>query len=324
MSEYFTSPVGRIVQGSVHTPQTTDQEGKPLVFKNGANAGQPRTEYFFALAVEKTNPDWPAFWAQLARVAQAAFPGGEYNAPNFSWKVVDGDGIDQNGKSNASKEGFAGHFVVKFKSSYPMQAVNNGNVIDPKIIRCGDYVRVFGTVQGNGGGSGSGPRKPGLYLNPNGIEFFGHGQEIVAGPDIREAAAAAPRPAYVPAGASATPVAPAGGPPALGAPMGGPPAVGAPVGGPPAVGGAPVATPGPGTAGHAFAFPGSAPTPSGAPPLPQAAPPPPQAAAAPAACPRGAPTGYRMTPKGSWTFQQLQAHNYTLESMLTAGYVERV
>jgi len=49
----ITSPVGRIVMGSLYDPSTTDAEGKPLVVKTGPNAGQPRVNYFFALAIPK-------------------------------------------------------------------------------------------------------------------------------------------------------------------------------------------------------------------------------------------------------------------------------
>ena len=47
------TPVGRLVQGDCFEPQTTDAEGKPLLIKNGPNAGQPRVEYFMAIAVPK-------------------------------------------------------------------------------------------------------------------------------------------------------------------------------------------------------------------------------------------------------------------------------
>ena len=35
----FTTPVGRLVMGSLYKPQTTDADGKPLVVKSGPNAG---------------------------------------------------------------------------------------------------------------------------------------------------------------------------------------------------------------------------------------------------------------------------------------------
>ncbi len=308
MSEVFLSPIGRIVQGSVHQlRQATDDAGNPKVIASGANAGQPQMELFFALAIEKQSPDWPAFKQQLDRVAQQAFPGGEWNSPNFSNKVIDGDGYDQSGQFNGAKEGFAGHWVVRFKTGYAIQAVKGGVTLDPKTIRCGDYVRVTGTVAGNGGGraGGKGPRKPGLYLNPNGVEFFGYGQEIVAGPDVKEAFKAAPAPTYRPAGMSNTPVA--------GAAAAGAPAAPAMPAAPAAPAAPPLPPPVPGTPGNAFAFPGAAPAPAPAP-----------APAGPAPCPRGAPAGFRMTDKGPWTYQQLIASSHTPESLLNENYMVRV
>jgi hypothetical protein len=305
MSEIFLSPIGRVVQGSVHKLlQATDNKGNPKTLMSGANAGQPQMELFFALAIEKANPDWPTFHGLLQRVAQMAFPGGEYKAPSFSWKIIDGDGYDETGRANNTKEGFAGHWVVRFKTGYTIQAVKGGAVIDPKTIRTGDYVRVTGTVSGNGGGSGQGPSKPGLYLNPNGVEFFGYGQEIVVGPDVKAAFNSAPAPTYRPAGMSTTPtggVAPAA-PVAAVIPtfLGSPGSPNAPAPATPA--------PVPGTAGHAFAFPGSAPVP--------AAPP------APAACPLGAPAGYRM--KGQWTYTQLTTNGFTNETLVRDGHMEKV
>ena len=37
----LTTPVGRMVMGSLYTPETTDMLGKPLVVRSGPNAGQP-------------------------------------------------------------------------------------------------------------------------------------------------------------------------------------------------------------------------------------------------------------------------------------------
>ena len=192
MAISIVTPVGRIVQGSAHRANTTDDQGNPLVFKSGANKGQPRSEFLIVLAIEKTNPEWPAFWAQLGAEAQRSFPNGEFNAPTFSWKVKDGDGVDQNGKPNASKEGFKGCWAVTFKSSFQVGCWKAGMPHDPKAIRTGDYVRVLGTVEGNAGGTGAGVSKNGLYLNHNAIEFIGFGQEIQSGPDAKEAFGKAP------------------------------------------------------------------------------------------------------------------------------------
>jgi hypothetical protein len=74
------TPVGRLVQGSLYNPNTTDAENRPLVFKSGANAGQPRVDYYFGLAIAKqgeqhwSQTEWGAkIWA----LGNAAFPNGQ-------------------------------------------------------------------------------------------------------------------------------------------------------------------------------------------------------------------------------------------------------
>ena len=80
----FISPVGRIVQGSMHKPKTTDINGLPLVYKTGASAGQPRVEYYFGLAIAKNDPGLAAFNASLGEAAGAGWPGGQASLPGFS------------------------------------------------------------------------------------------------------------------------------------------------------------------------------------------------------------------------------------------------
>jgi hypothetical protein len=220
MSNQFLSPVGRLVQGDAFEPQTKDQQGNPLVIKSGPNAGQPTQKWFIAVAFPKTDPAWPAFHAQIINVARAAFPQffnaqGQCTHPAFSFKIADGDGIDQNGKPNSTKEGFAGHWVVRFSSSFPPKCFYSGRyqaheqIQDKMAIRRGYYVRVAGTIDGNGNTQG----KPGVYINLNMIELVAQGQEIVSGPDAASVFGAAPV-AALPAGAMPLPggVAPGGAP----------------------------------------------------------------------------------------------------------------
>ena len=47
----FTTPVGRLVAGSLYKGQDKDAEGRPLVVKNGPQAGQPRLDFYFAIAI---------------------------------------------------------------------------------------------------------------------------------------------------------------------------------------------------------------------------------------------------------------------------------
>ena len=61
MATNATTPVGRYVQGDLYTPQDKDAAGRPMLVKSGPNVGQPTRKWFFALAIPKTDPGWPAF-----------------------------------------------------------------------------------------------------------------------------------------------------------------------------------------------------------------------------------------------------------------------
>lgn len=257
-AEKFLTPVGRLVQGDLFEAQTKDAQGNLRVVKKGPNMGQPNPQYFIAVAFAKNDPAWPAFFAILDRVARAGFPNLFPNPqqgcvhPGFAWKVVDGDGVDSSGKPNSAKEGFAGHWVVRFASSYAPRCFHKGQyapheqITDPKLIRRGFYVRVAGSVAGNGEA-----QKPGLYVNLDMVELSGYGPEIVSGPDAAEAFGGTA--AQLPPGASPTPMAtPTPGPgmtapPMTAAPGAGPGMVAPPMTGAPAVGPG-VAAPGVGVA----------------------------------------------------------------------------
>lgn len=215
----FTSPVGRFVQGSLFELQTKDQQtGAPLTVKTGPNAGQPASRMFFAVAYRKDDPQFMPFYQQMQAEAKAAFPNffdaaGNCTHPNFAWKLMDGDGTDQNGKKNSEKEGFAGHWVIKFGGSYLPRVFYMGRarpedqIKDPNLAPRGWYIRVIGSMKGNAPSN-----KPGLYLNPDIVEVCGTGDIIVSGPDAQELLAQAPAVA-LPAGAGALPGLPAAGAP---------------------------------------------------------------------------------------------------------------
>jgi hypothetical protein len=88
------TPVGRLVQGSLYSGSTTDAENRPLIYKTGANAGQPRTNFWFNVALKKgTEQHWnQTDWGlKIWNVGQAGFPQGQANSPTFAWKIIDGD-----------------------------------------------------------------------------------------------------------------------------------------------------------------------------------------------------------------------------------------
>lgn len=216
MKTEFLTPVGRLVQGDVFEAQTKNMQGQPLM----TQSGQPTQRYFIAVAFAKTDQAFGAFYTLLQQTARASFPtlfdaAGNCTHPRFSWKLVDGDSVDDNGKPNKNKEGFAGHWVVKFASSFAPRAFHAGRyapheqIQDPKAIPRGYFVRVAGTIEGNGQ-----PQKPGLYVNLGMVELAGQGPIISSGPEASAVfGAAAPA---LPAGATPLPM--AGGAAPLGLP----------------------------------------------------------------------------------------------------------
>ena len=203
-SAALLSPVGRMVQGHPMDKITKTMEGGVLLSKT---TGQPREEYFFAVAFPKSDPLTAQLMQTLQTTAQAGFPGGQFNLPTFAWKVTDGDIAPNN-----AKEGLPGNLVFKFKSGFPPKVFTKGGqqqIVEPEQLKRGYFVRVYFTVSANGNSL-----KPGLYLNPQAVELVAFGEEITSGPDgsvFSQAPVSA-----LPPGAMATP--PAGTPLAFGAP----------------------------------------------------------------------------------------------------------
>ena len=217
------SPVGRLIQGDAFSPSTTDAEGNPLVIKNGPNAGQPRVEYFMALAIPKTDPAVNAFIAEIQGVARTAFPtlhdpSGACIQPSFAFKMIDGDSMVPNkaGKIPAQREGFPGNWIFNFSGGYAPKVYTAGGasiIVNPEELKRGYFVRIYASINGNGS-----MQQPGIYLNPSMVELIAYGEEIVSGPDGQAVFGGAPAPAQLPMGASATPMAPVGAPIAQPAP----------------------------------------------------------------------------------------------------------
>ena len=203
----FTTPVGRLVAGSLSKGQTTNAEGAPLVFKSGADIGKPRVDFFFALAIPKgseqhwSQTEWGTkIWTQ----GHGAFPN-VASSPKFAWKVTDGDSQIPNtkGKKPCDREGYPGHWVLNFSSGFaPRLFRQNGAAFEPitnaEEIKIGYYVQVNGDVDGNGS-----QQQPGVYINHSMVCFSAFGAEIAVGPDASSAGFGA---APLPAGASATPI----------------------------------------------------------------------------------------------------------------------
>lgn len=210
----FTTPVGRMIQGSMYNPNTKNAEGKPLLDK----AGNPRNDFFFAIAIAKgAEAHWKdTEWGNVIWTAGVTGDVHAGNRPTFAWKVTDGDStaVDQKGKRPCDKEGHRGHWVLRFSGGYapklystvgtsaPVELVGKDEVMP------GYYIQVNGSVKFNGSS-----QQPGVYLNHSMACLRGFGPRIVGGPDVSAAGfGAAPLPvgaASMPTGGAMPPPLPA-------------------------------------------------------------------------------------------------------------------
>lgn len=328
MSTQFISPVGRLVQGGMSLHAKTDMQGKPLLDGNG----QQVQECFLAIAVPKNDPGLQQFYALFDAQARASFPhlfpnGGACTHPKFAWKIQDGDGIDSNGESVAGKPGHAGHWIFKMATRFAPRCYHYGKY-DPSqqiqspddVIKKGYYIRVSGTIDGNGVEPGNKQAVPGLFVSPNMVELVAFGEEIVSGPDASKVFGGAAITTPLPPGASTTPILPTPGagasptgltPPAL------PGAATVPGLAPPALPGVPGAAPAlpsPGVAAPGLPVAGL--PAAGSPPMPGGFPTPAIAAPQPQ---------YQMQPSAQGaTREQLHGLGWTDEALVAAGHMVRV
>lgn len=211
------SPVGRIVQGNpLFKSAVMEDDGKTQ--KVGKD-GQPSFNYWFNVAFDKRDPEvWPMICA-IKQDAAASFPqlfpqGWNPNAanegcvrPDFAFKIKDGDGMDLNGKPHANKEGWGGCYILQI-STYAAQPrcydglANNTPITELEQIHTGKFVRVSLDIKSNGW-TGQGNSKPGIFVNPDGVQLVGHGSKISSGPDAATMFAA-PVAGYIPPGMSTT------------------------------------------------------------------------------------------------------------------------
>ena len=261
-------PVSRLVQGSLYAWSDKDFKGNPII----AADGTPGKSWYFATAIAKdVNPHWAATdWGKIIwETGHRGYPNGQAQGRNFAWKIIDGDSVElsegKNPKRWCDREGFKGHWVVKFNSRYPIRIVSadgTREITEPDMVKRGYFVQVWGLVKSDGH-----IEKPGIFLNVKAVAFSAYGEEI-KGADV-DTSTVGFSAVSLPAGASVIPV--GGMTPGIGAPpaQSAPPVP--PV--PPAVTAAPPVTP-----NHQFvAGPGAAVAVPGAVAAPPAPPPPPVA-----------------------------------------------
>ena len=308
-------PVGRVVQGSLYEPQTTDADGKPLLVKTGENTGKPTQRYYFAVAIPKmpghthwAHTEWgKIIWA----IGHACFPNVASGA-KFAWKVKDGDSQvpDLKGNRPCDKVGFPGHWIVSFTSTFApkiVDATGSKPIPEPGVVKAGYWVQVYGSVDGN-----DSAQQPGLYVNHDVVSFQAYGEEIHFGTDASKLGFG--QGVQLPPGASAAPVGGSyGGPAATPAPAAAAPAYAAPAAPTAAPGYAPGAPAAPGPAPTAVApAPGFIPGLPGAPMAAPAAPPAPAAPVGPVMTAKAEGRPLEAFLAQGWTLDALRAHGYVV------------
>lgn len=205
----FTTPVGRLVWGSMTEGRDKDDKGQLYTYKVGPNAGNNFKKYDFGLAVPKDGRPWEQteWGVMIVNAANVFWPGGQHRQATFAWKVTDGDStaVNKANKRPVDHEGYAGHWVLAFQGTQAPRVYeqNNGQWVqhgNPGAVKRGYFLQVECTVTSNGS-----QQSPGLFLNHNMVAFRAYGPEIVsAGADPNAAGFGA---APLPAGASTVPLA---------------------------------------------------------------------------------------------------------------------
>lgn len=211
-SDNVVTPAARMVMGNLYTPRTTNREGQPLIYKTGAKAGQPRPDYFFAVAIPKGAEvsgqygalNWAMTpWGAEIYKAGCAFLAHAASLPTFAWKVADGDSRIPNSEGNilADRAGCAGHWILYFTGTVAPQLCNadgSAKLLEADAIVPGYWVQVGFNVKGN-----DSTQKPGVYLNAAAVALVGFGEKIAVGVNVAQMGFGG---IALPPGASATPI----------------------------------------------------------------------------------------------------------------------
>lgn len=208
MTEVLT-PVGRMVAGHPLDPYpvTDTKTGAPKI----DSMGRPRTSITIGTAIPKgAEQHWnQTEWGQkIWNIGVAAWPNGEWRAPTFAWKVIDGDSQIPNKKGHkpCDKEGWPGHWVVMASTELSVNCFHAGRyqpheaIQRKEEIKRGDYIRLFLDVKGN-----NPSESPGVYVNPVLFELTRAGVEIVSANAPDASAAFGAVAAQLPPGAQVDP-----------------------------------------------------------------------------------------------------------------------
>lgn len=201
MAEVKTG-VGRIVWGHpAKAQQKKDVQTKQPIMRDG----KPVEQWVFGVAFPKAEFQ-QLVWPTMAQEAATGYPAGV--PPKFSWKYVDGDGVDSTGKPYSTREGYAGHYVLTVSTEAfapPIYKFQNGGYVQLQAdqIKTGDYIVLALNIKVNVPQDRT--HTPGLYINPQAIELVGYGTEIQRGIDPNDVFGG--QQYQLPPGASTTPIA---------------------------------------------------------------------------------------------------------------------
>ena len=168
----FVSPVGRLIYGSVFKGNDKGYQNRPNDVD--PSTGLPQLKWAFGLAVEKANPELPAFMALLQgsmREAWPTFQGNMSDPSVFKAKIVDGDT-----PALASKAGYAGCIIFKIESKFlPTVFSPDGQrvITNPDEVKRGFFIQVAGSYTTNGD-----PTRSGMKMWGSKVLFKFAGEEI--------------------------------------------------------------------------------------------------------------------------------------------------
>jgi hypothetical protein len=180
LSNEFTTPPGRIVQGSLYEPITVDINGNKLIFKTGKNKGEERVSYYFALAIPKNNEkhwtetEWgKKIWFFVHNHYQNKTP------RDFTWKVDDGDSTvpNSNDVKNCDREGFPGNWILRLSNGFPSPIWDfdlEKRILEEDFVNPGDWVEVNVLMAINDKPNS----KQSVFLNHRVIRFNSYGERI--------------------------------------------------------------------------------------------------------------------------------------------------
>ena len=183
MSDLLT-PVARLVSGHpmISYPVVDDKTNLPKLDKIGQPMNSTTVGLAFAKGAE-THWNQTVWGAAIWAAGSAAWPNGEFNAPTFAWKVIDGCSAIPNKKGNkpCDREGYKGHWVLFASTMFSIPSYHVGRyeahqvIQDKNELKTGDYVRLSFNVVGNNPSI-----SPGVYINPSLLELSRAGIAIVS------------------------------------------------------------------------------------------------------------------------------------------------